>query len=139
MGGMLCLCSSMAMFFYRFSTKISVPTSAKIIKYCGLGSMIFSFLLITPYHDLMTTISSILALVALFYMTISIFKSKLTLLKIVSMGCLAILYLNNYIYYSHQFLQYLPVLQKFSFLIVSGLIISLDYFTEKEDFLVKNE
>ncbi len=135
--GMFVLCSTIAVFFHRFSTKISVPTAAKTIKYCGISSMIFAFLVSTPYHDLMTTISSVLALIAIFYMTVFIFKSKLTFFKLLSIGCIAILYLNNYIYYSQQFLAYLPVLQKISFVLVFILILSLDYFTEKEDFQEK--
>ncbi len=133
--GMLCLCISMALFFVRFSTKITAINSAKIIKYCGIVSMFFGFLVFTPYHNLMTTLSSIAALVALFYMTIYIFKSKRPVFKGLSVLCLAILYVNNYIYYSQHLLEILPILQKISFLLVFVLILGLDYFTKKEDFL----
>jgi hypothetical protein len=133
--GMLCLCVSLSLFFVRFADKIPVIKSANIIKYGGIGSMIFGFFVFTPYHNLMTTLSSIAALVALFYMVIYIFKSKRTVFKWLSVSCLAVLYLNNYIYYSLNFLEYLPVLQKISFVIVLALILGLDYFMVKEDFL----
>jgi hypothetical protein len=135
-GGMLCLCVSLALFFVRFSEKIPNATSAKIIKYCGVSSMFFAFLVATPYHDLMTTLSSVTALVALLYITVAIFKSKRPVFKWLCGLCLANLYLNNYIYYSQNFLEYLPVLQKISFVIGVALILCLDYFTQKEDFLL---
>jgi hypothetical protein len=96
--------------------------------------MFFAFLVATPYHDLMTTLSSVAALVALFYMTVAIFKSKRPIFKWLSGLCLVVLYANNYIYYTHHWLEFLPILQKISFLIAVALILSLDYFTEKEDF-----
>lgn len=133
--GMLFLCVSLSIFFVRFADKMPVIKSAKIIKYSGIGSMFFGFFVFTSYHNLMTTLSSIAALVALFYMVIYIFKSKRLVFKWLSTLCLAILYLNNYIYYSHNFLELLPILQKISFLIVCALILGLDYFTVKEDFL----
>jgi hypothetical protein len=133
-GGMLCLCVSLSLFFVRFSEKIPNPTSAKIIKYCGVGSMFFAFLVATPYHDLMTTLSSVTALVALFYMTVAIFKSKRSLLKWLSGLCLAVLYANNYIYYTQHLLEFLPILQKISFLVAFAMILSFDYLTTKEDF-----
>jgi hypothetical protein len=134
MGGMLCLCASLSLFFARFSRKIPNVTSAKIIKYCGICSMFLAFLVITPYHDLMTTLSSVAALIALFYITVSIFKSKQPIFKWLCGLCLAILYLNNYIYYTQHFLEFLPILQKISFFMVVTLILGLDYFTQKKDF-----
>jgi hypothetical protein len=133
-GGMLCLCVSMSLFFVRFSEKIPNATSAKIIKYCGVGSMFFALMVATPYHDLMTTLSSVTALFAVFYMTVAIFKSKRPLLKWLSGLCLAVLYANNYIYYTQHWLEFLPILQKISFLIAFAMILSFDYLTTKEDF-----
>jgi hypothetical protein len=121
-------------FFVRFADKIPVVKSANIIKYGGISSMILGFFVFTPYHNLMTTLSSIAALIALFYMVIYIFKSKRPIFKWLSVSCLAVLYVNNYVYYSLNFLEYLPVLQKISFVMVLALILGLDYFTVKEDF-----
>ena len=131
--GMFCLCVSSSLFFIRFANKITAATPAKMIKYCGVGSMFFALLVITPYHDLMTTLSSVSALIALVYMTFLILKSKLHLFKLLSILCLVVLYLNNYVYYTHHFIEFLPVLQKISFVLVFLLILSLDYFTTKED------
>jgi hypothetical protein len=132
--GLFILCMSFGLFFYNFSTKITSKTSANIIKYGGLGAVFFSFLVATPFHDLMTTLSSVCALVAIFYMTIAIFKSKQPVFKLLCVACLAVLYVNNYIYYTHHGLEYLPIMQKISFIIVLCLVFGLEYFTTKEDF-----
>jgi hypothetical protein len=132
--GMLLLCISGAVFFIKFSTKIQSNTSANIIKYAGIGSMLFAFFVFTRYHDLMTTVSSTLALISLFYITVFIFKSKLIVFKILSIACLLILYCNNYIYYSGNLIQLLPIMQKLSFLIIVCWMLGLDYFTTKKDF-----
>jgi hypothetical protein len=134
--GLFFVCVSFALFFYNFSTKISDKISANIIKYGGIGAMFCSFWIFTPYHDLMTTLSSILALFAIFYVTVAIFKSKRHVLKLLCGACLAILYLNNYIYYTHHGLEYLPILQKISFLIGVAMILGIDYFTTEEDFKI---
>jgi hypothetical protein len=134
-GGMLCLCVSTSLFFVRFSEKMPHAASANVIKYCGVASMFFAFLVATPYHDLMTTLSSITALLVLFYMTVAIFKSKRSVFKWLSGLCIVVLYVNNYIYYTQHFLELLPIFQKISFLIIFALFLSLDYFTKKEDFV----
>jgi hypothetical protein len=59
--GMLILCVSFALFFMEFPKKISSKGAATVIRTCGVGAMIFSFLAVTPYHDKMITIASPLA------------------------------------------------------------------------------
>jgi len=41
--GMLFLCASFALFFIKFPKKISSKGAAKIIRYCGVSAMIFTF------------------------------------------------------------------------------------------------
>jgi hypothetical protein len=132
--GMFFLCLSSALFFIRFSKKIPTKTAANIIQYSGCGSMFCAFLVVTPYHDVMTTIASVLALITLFYMTIFTFKTKLTFLKYLSLVSIIIIYLNNYIYYTHNFLSWLAILQKTSFLTIIIWLLGLEYFATKEDF-----
>ena len=132
--GLFCLCTSFALFFYRFSFKIQDKTASKVIKYAGISAMIFSFLVVTPFHDLMTTVSSIFGLVALFYILVFILKSKLTLFKLLTLLTMLLLYANNYIYYTQHWLHILPILQKITIFIVLVMMLCLDYFTVKEDY-----
>lgn len=132
--GLLCLCVSFALFFYRFSLKIQDKSAANVIKYAGISAMIFSFLVASPYHDMMSMISSTLGLLALFYILVFVFRSKLTLFKLLTFVTMLLLYVNNYVYYSQQGLYFLPILQKITIFIILVLMLSLDYFTTKEDF-----
>lgn len=135
--GMLFLCGSFALFFARFSKKIPTKKEANIIQYSGITSMCCTFLLITPYHDLMTIFASTFGLLTLFYIAVYTFKSKLTFLKYLSVVCMVILYLNNYIYYTQNGLSWLPILQKISLLTLIGWLLGLEYWASKEDFSQK--
>jgi hypothetical protein len=132
--GMFLLCLSIAVFFIRFSKRIPSIKSSRIIKYSGASAMLFAFLVFTPYHDLMTTIASALALITLSYVLFYIMKSTLFYFKLLSIACLLVLYANNYIYYSHNFLYALPVMQKISFLCIVVWMIGLEYFSCAADF-----
>jgi|SRR5277367_3024031 hypothetical protein len=133
--GMVFLCIGSAWFFVEFSKKISVKGPANIIKFCGAGAMLFAFLAVTPYHDEVITIASTLALVSMFYITVFVFKSRLHLLKVLSVVCLLSLYVCNYVYYTRSHIEFLPILQKIAVLITIGWILSLEYFTTRADFL----
>ena len=133
--GMFVLCVSFAAFFIRFSKKIPSKSSAHIIKYAGISAMFFAFLVTTAYHDIMTTIGSIFYLLAIFYISVYVFMSKLFWLKILSIACLLTLYINNYIYYSGNGLDILPIMQKISLGLNLTWIMVLEYFTQAEDFV----
>lgn len=132
--GMLFLSASFAVFFIKFSKKIPVKSAASVIKYVGVISMIFTFLIATPLHDLMVTLSSTMFLIGLFYITVFIFKSKRHLLKFLCSICLLVFYSTLYIYGFGQYLNFLPVMQKITFAVTIITIICLEYFTRKEDF-----
>jgi hypothetical protein len=133
-GGMLCLCVSFALFFVRFSQKIPTQRESNIIRYSGICAMIASFGLVTPYHDLMTIFASTFGLLSLFYITVYTFQTHLTVFKFLSVVSLAILYLNNYIYYTQHGLVYLPILQKISLLTLLIWLLGLEYWTTKDSF-----
>ena len=131
--GMIFLSVSFAIFFIRFSKKIPTKTAANVIKYLVVAGMFFNFLIVTPLHDIMVTISSTLYLVSIFYITVFILKSKLHLFKFLCIICLLIFYYTLYLYGSGSY-TFLPIMQKITFLSTIILILCLEYFTKKEDF-----
>jgi hypothetical protein len=133
-GGMLVFCISFLLFFIEFSKKISSKGAARVIRYFGAGGMVCAFLIVTPYHDIMVTLSGTLVLVSMFYITVFIFKSKLQFFKVLSLVCLTVFYSCNYIYYTGHYLAYLPVMQKIAFGLCAFWILSLHYFTTVNDF-----
>jgi hypothetical protein len=133
-GGMFFLSLSFALFFIQFSKKISSTGAAKVIRYAGIASMICAFLTVTPYHDKMVTLASTLALLSMFYITIFVFKSKLHFFKILCVAALLVTYCCNYVYYTGNYLAWLPIMQKLDLLLAVTWILTLQYFTEREDF-----
>jgi len=133
-GGMIFLSASFAIFFIEFSKKIPAKSSAKIIKYFGAIAMLFTFLIATPLHDTMITIASTMTLVSIFYITVFVFKSRLYLFKFLCIVCLLVFYCSLYLYYSGNYLKFLPIMQKITFAITIILILGLQHFTKKEDF-----
>lgn len=116
---MIVLCASLASFFVQFAHTFSEKTIwKKLITYCGLLSMILAVLIFTKYHDLMTILSSIFGLIVVIGIIKEIYLSNLLFYKITGLICVALLGLNNYIYYSGNGISILPLLQKITFLIV---------------------
>jgi hypothetical protein len=132
-GGMIFLALSFATFFIAFSQKIPVKSASMIIRYLGASGMVFMFLIVTPLHDIMITIASTMFLVSLFYITVFVLKSKLTLLKYLCVFGLLIFYYTLYLYGSGSY-DILPIMQKVTFISTIVLILGLTYFTKKEDF-----
>lgn len=131
--GMIFLAVSFAMFFMRFSEKIPQKSAANVIKYAGGGGMIFTFLIVTPLHDIMVTIASTMFLLSIFYITVFILKSKLHFFKILCIISMLNFYFTLYLF-GFGDLVYLPTMQKITYFSMIILILLLDYFTTKEDF-----
>jgi hypothetical protein len=55
-------------------------------------------------------------------------------MKVLSIIFLLTFYFGAYMYFTGSFLEYLPIIQKIIFLMKLMWILSLEYFTRKEDF-----
>lgn len=131
--GMIFLALSFAIFFIHFSKKIPQKGAAGIIKYFGAAGMLFTFLIVTPLHDIMITISSTIFLVSMFYITVFILKSRLHLFKLLCVLFLLIFYYTLYLYGFRKY-DLLPIMQKIIFISCIILVLALEHFTKKEDF-----
>ena len=121
--------------FYGFSKYIKVKRAENVIKFAGVGSALAGLLVVVPtLHDSMVTLSSIMTLLAFFYVTIFTIKSKLTILKILSILFLAVHYFACYMYFGRTFLDYLPIMQKAIHLIQIIWVVGLMYFTSEKNF-----
>ena len=120
-------------FFINMSRKISARHAANILKFIGVTNIVFNFLIVTPLHDIMVTISSTLSLIGLFYITVFILKTKLHLLKFCCIICLLTFYYTLYLYGSGDW-GLLAIMQKVSFISSMLLVLGLEYFTKFEDF-----
>lgn len=125
---MAILCISLAVFFIRYSKSLGDATlTSSAIKWGGCMSMLTAIFIYTKHHDLMTIVASVFGLFAVVGILYSLYKSTWRFFKISSIFCILLLALNNYIYYSSNYLEYLPLLQKTTFLFILTWIIGLNY------------
>ncbi|WP_139112899.1 hypothetical protein [Mucilaginibacter sp. PPCGB 2223] len=132
--GMFFLALSFGYFFIKFSKNIDNKGASKVIRYCGVAAVICTFLTVTPLHDAMLPILSTLTLIACFYITVFIFKTKLHLFKVFSVVMMLLFYASVYLYFSSTYLDILPVIQKLSAIINIAWVLCLEYFTDRRDF-----
>jgi hypothetical protein len=131
--GMILFPISYAMFFINMAKKIPDRNAAYIIKYAGIANILFTFLTVTPLHDLMLIISTSLFWTCLFIITVFIMKTRLHLFKVLCLICLLIFYYSVYLWGISNW-NLLPITQKINFVTSTLLILGLEYFTKKEDF-----
>ncbi len=122
---MVILCISLMTFFIQFAENYSNGLWKRIIKTSGIGSMSFAILIFTPYHDFMIIAASLFGLFVVIGIIREIYNSKLTIYKIGGTLCVFLLLVNNYIYYTLQFIEILPLLQKFTFVIILIWVVGL--------------
>ena len=96
--------------------------------------MVAAFFIVTPLHDAMVTLTSTLVLLSMFYIVVFVFKSKLHFLKVLSIVCLLVTYGCNFIYYTQNYLEWLPIVQKISLGLIILWILGLEYFAKATDF-----
>ena len=136
-GGMFFLCTSFALFFYRCSKKMPERNAVLVVKYVGIGAVLFGFLAVTPLHDLAVAVGGTGELLSIFYITVFTFKSKQHFMKMLSVLCLLFIYCCTFIYYTRIYLEFLPVMQKVTLFTTIVWVLCLEYFTTAADFQYK--
>jgi len=131
--GMFVYSISCAIFFVNMSEKIPEKNFRNIIKYTGILIMPFTFLIVTPLHDLMLNISNFLFWNCIVAITVFIFMTKLHFFKLYSVLCLLIFFYAVYIHTSSNW-DLLPIVAKVNSISAIFLILGLEYFTDVEDF-----
>jgi peptidoglycan biosynthesis protein MviN/MurJ (putative lipid II flippase) len=121
------------LFFIHTSRKIPHKHTALVLISIGVVNMIFTFLIATPLHDIMVTVSSTLTMIGLFYITVFILKTKIHWLTLFCILSLLIFYSTLYLYGAGNW-GLLAVMQKVTFLCFMLLVLTIEYFTKAEDF-----
>jgi len=131
--GMAFLSVGNGIFFIHMSKKISSGIWTAIFKLIGAGNLLFIFLIATPLHDL-GTIAIPLTLIGLFIVTVFVLMSKLHLFKFCCIICLVTYYCFFFVY-GFGYMSWAIILQKVYNISSMLLILGLEYFTKKEDFV----
>ena len=121
------------LFFIHTSRKIPHKHTELVLKSVGFVNMLFTFLIATPLHDIMVTVSSTLTMLGLFYITVFILRTKLNWLKVFCIVSLLIFYFTLFLYGAGDW-GLLAVMQKVSFLCFMLLVLTIEYFTKAENF-----
>jgi hypothetical protein len=115
-GAMFILCTSIGLFWYfasfLFAKKSVGRWATRII---GIGSMLMILLLFVA-HDTAINLSGLLGVIAMILTMIGLYRHRAYILLRLGVFCLVLCVLNNYIYHSGMYMYYLPVIQKFTFL-----------------------
>ncbi|WP_426670273.1 hypothetical protein ACPPVU_03305 [Mucilaginibacter sp. McL0603] len=131
--GMIFLPFTYAVFFINMSKKIPEKNAANILKYGGVANIFFTFLTVTPLHDIMLIISTTLFWTCLIVITVFILKTRLHLFKFFCIISLLVFYYSVYLWGISDW-SLLPIMQKVNFVSSTLLILGLEYFTNQEDF-----
>lgn len=125
--GLIFLCISIALFFIQFAKYLeSHKLWKKAILYSGVLSMVLFSFLFTAYHDAIIILASLLALVSSIGVLRCIFLSDLKIYKYTGVVCFLMLLINHYIYHTSHGLEFLPILQKLSFIAVLIWILGIN-------------
>jgi hypothetical protein len=131
--GMILFPITYALFFMNMAKKIPEKNAANILKYGGVANILFTFLTVTPLHDIMLILSTTLFWTCLVVITVFILKTRLHLFKFFCIICLLIFYYSVYLWGTNDW-SLLPIMQKVNFISSTLLILGLEYFTKQEDF-----
>ena len=116
-----CLC--LALFYYLFSIHFHLSKFWKRgIPLLGLPSSICAILIFTPFHNSMLLLALVFGLLPVIGIARHIFKGDLVLFKKSGQLLLVLIAANIFIYYTRIGLIALPLLQKFTFIIVLGYV-----------------
>jgi len=125
---MIMLCVSIAVFSYQFAEFSNQNERWKtIIKWSGILSMLSATLLPTEYHDSIIIITSLFGLPLVIEIIKEIYESNLSIYKASGIICLLLIGLNNAIYYTSQFIEWLPLIQKITFMLVLIWVLGLNH------------
>ena len=124
---MLMLTASIGVMFKRISTTVTSRAHRKTIEIAGIGAVVYSFLIVTPMHDLMVTISLAFSFVALLVTTHVLYIGRRW--RLFAWGALSIALLATAatMYYGNLRFDALPVMQKLSFASCIGWVLAVYY------------
>ena len=115
---MLVLGGSLSVFWWLLPHLYPAQTRfVRLSRWAGALSMAIVLFIGTPHHDLVMNVAGCFGLVALTATFLGLYRSRLFALVAFGLFCMLLILLNNYVYYSHWHIAYLPVIQKVTFVL----------------------
>ena len=115
--GLLVLCVSLSFLWYLmpklFATK---SNNQRVMQISGIASLLLTLFLSDNNHDVVVRIAGVFGVIALISLFVELHKAKHKALLWFGICCLAIFFINYYIYETGIYITSLPVIQKITFL-----------------------
>lgn len=125
---MIILFSGLDVFWYHVPDLFSGNHSSnRIIRWCGVISMLTATLLFTPYHDPVINIAGLFGVISFVATFIALYRFRYYELLALGIFALLMCFINYCIYFSGNFIFLLPVFQKVAFLICLTWISIFNY------------
>lgn len=117
--GMVFLCLSLMSFFLLFPRYFKTKTKITLlIRISASLSVVLCFFISSEAHDLFSTLAAVAGIIALLGVVSALFSNKMKMLGGLGILSLILLIVNIYIYFSGVLFELLPIIQKFTFLII---------------------
>jgi len=109
------------------------PFLKKIIQYTGIMSMGVLVFLQADFHDTVINTAGILGIITITITLVGLYKNHSYILFILGLLCFFLFFLNNYIYYTKNWIGHLAIIQKISFVLflLWFFILSIQLFLKK--------
>lgn len=117
MTGMFILCVTLAIFWYNFPRLVGFEKGGRLaIQISGVIAMVTGMFIFTNLHDTIINVASLCGLVSVIGTFAGLYKLKWTKLFCLGIFNIALIALNNILYYSKDLRSHLPVVQKITFI-----------------------
>ena len=121
------LCIGVAGFYFLFPRYFVMRKFWKwCVQYVGIGSMLFAVLLFTKHHDFVLNIAGTLGGLALIGTLVALENSGRYIMLWIGVFCMLLIIMNSYVYYTRVYVEYLPILQKITLVIVLPWMMALN-------------
>jgi len=135
--GMFILGFSLSFFFYQFPRYFKIkPPWSSIVPISGIAGSFFSMLIMSDYHDLTAVLAAIFGAISIIGIFFGLRNTGLVYFIWTGVVCVLLIALNGYIYFSENFIQWLPVIQKITFAAVLLWVVCLNSMFGSESKLV---
>ena len=114
---MFVLAISLIVFWYCIPGLFGNNGGSKLIRYCGIGSMLILPLMFAGLHDTVMNVAGLLGCIAIAVLLTRLYHHKMYGSFIHGILCILLCAANNYIYYTGNFFYWLPIIQKISFIV----------------------
>lgn len=109
---MFIYCVSLVFIFRTISKNSATNFHRKTIEIAGIGFALYTFLVVTPMHNLMVSIALVFFLVTVLSMLHNLYLQRNRQLLIIGIVCISIPLINATLYYGNFIYGILPVVQK---------------------------